>query len=60
MRWTEKKPKEGNTRIIKRFLMWPECNGDKWRWLETVSVRQRYRYLGEGEYGWWDEETWIE
>ena len=47
-------------RTIRRFLVWPVCNGDNWKWLETVFVRQIYRYLGDGEYGWWDKEPWIE
>lgn len=34
------KPKDGDTRIIERFLIFPTRIGNEIRWLETIKVRQ--------------------
>ena len=44
MRWKIKpEPKEGDYRIIKKFLFFPTNIGDDVRWLEYSYIRQQYR-----------------
>ena len=50
MRWKRKKkqqPKEGDTRIVDWFLLFPKCLDDEWRWLELTQIHQEYQ---PGEY----------
>ena len=62
MRWTEKpRPKDDETRIIKRFLFLPLCIGNEYRWLETVTIKQWW-CAGSLEYGVqpeWNNSAWI-
>jgi len=40
MKWTNRKkqrPKEGDCRTVRRFLLLPKKIGDEWRWLETAT-----------------------
>ena len=46
MRWKWKKkqqPKEGDMRIVGRFLLFPKCLNGEWRWLENAQIQQEYR-----------------
>jgi len=47
MRWKAQKkkqqPKEGDTRIVDRSLLFPKCLDDEWRWLELTQIYQEYR-----------------
>lgn len=51
MRWkrkTKRQPKEGDTRIADRFLLFPKCLDDEWRWLELTQIQQEYRRTDRG------------
>lgn len=40
MRWTN--PKEGDIRIKKQFAFFPVRVKEEWRWLENVTIEQKY------------------
>jgi hypothetical protein len=43
MRWNKKLPlQENNIRTKKKFLLFPKCINDKYRWLEIVEYKQKY------------------
>lgn len=45
MRWTRKTPpKEGEIRIISKFLFLPRTIKDEKRWLERVYIKQKFVY----------------
>ena len=45
MRWrVNKNPKEYETRIVERFLLFPVTLNDEKRWLEKAKIKQRYIY----------------
>ena len=45
MRWkVNKTPKEYETRIVERFLLFPVTLNDEKRWLEKAKIEQRYIY----------------
>jgi hypothetical protein len=37
-----KQPTHGTTRSIRKFLWFPKCLQDEWRWLESANIIQRY------------------
>ena len=46
MRWKWKKKqrlKEGDRRIMERFLLFPKRLNGEWRWLEIARICQQYR-----------------
>lgn len=49
MRWTS--PREGDVRVKKWFAFLPAKAGEEYRWLETVTVEQKY-YIGCGSNYW--------
>lgn len=56
MRWKWKNPEDWDTRIKTWFALWPVIIENECRWLETVTIKQRYLV------GWYnvefvDEET---
>ena len=45
MRWkVNKNPKEYETRIVERFLLFPVTLNNEKRWLEKAKIEQRYIY----------------
>lgn len=45
MKWKKKikiYPKEGDKRIILKFLLLPLCIDNEYRWLEKVKIEQKY------------------
>ena len=45
MRWKVKEnPKENDTRIVDRFLLFPIKIGNERRWLEMAKIEQKYIY----------------
>lgn len=45
MRWMKKNkttPKDGETRVVSRFLIFPWELSNQYRWLEWVKIKQRY------------------
>jgi len=68
MRWSGRCPRHGNTRIIKKFLLFPKTICGDTRWLEHVRYRQSFygapgpnpdpRQLIDPS-GWWDKE-WVD
>ena len=48
-KWKKKQqPKEGDTRIMERFLLFPKLLDDEWRWLENAQIDQEYKVMGLG------------
>lgn len=33
--------REGDTRIVRPFLLWPMCIQDEWRWLGLALIKQK-------------------
>ena len=68
MRWNVKQePKENDTRIVKRFALFPIRACEEMAWLETVHIKQAYRIYCTYEYngcvypyGQWDNVKFIE
>ena len=48
----------GDYRIITKFLFLPVVIDNEVRWLEKVTIRQRY-YEGFA-YSWWENLAWID
>jgi len=59
MKWeTKPRYREGDTRIVKRFLIFPVSIHGETRWCETVYVKQRYEEGYDCNYWKWLE--WID
>lgn len=41
MRWTRRKPENGATRVVRKFLLIPLRLEGETRWLETADIRQK-------------------
>lgn len=64
MRWTKPTPREGDRRVVQKFLFLPKCLDGEWRWLERAKIVQRYidheamvsgwHYYGTNIGGWTD------
>lgn len=61
MRWKfewvkKRKPKHGDKRVVRRFLLFPTkpLKEDHYRWLETVTVKQQFGI------GIWSDGSWID
>lgn len=50
MRWKVKNPNEGDIRIVRKFAFFPIQADDEIRWLERVTIAQKYYsdYDGSG------------
>lgn len=60
MRWYKHYPENGDTRIIKRFTLFPfELNGEV-RWLESINIKQMFRPTFAGCKGWWQDECFVD
>jgi len=58
MKWKAKpKPKVDDTRKKTRFLFFPKCLDNEWRWLEKATWIQEYTLLYP-ETAWWDI-SWL-
>lgn len=45
MRWkvrSKEEPELGETRLIRKFLLFPKRINDEWRWLERALIYQKY------------------
>jgi len=42
VRWTKKRLKRGNVRIIRKFLWLPRTIKDETRWLEYAKIKQSW------------------
>lgn len=65
MRWKKKNkryPQDEETRIITRFLIFPKCIDNQYRWLELVKIEQFYReYDCERDVGgYWVDRCWYD
>lgn len=58
MKWISRRRKNiellGEHRTIKRFAWFPICINDEYRWLETVCIRQTFKFDWDrlNEYYW--------
>ncbi len=43
MRWPKPQPHEGDTRIVRKFLLLPRKLQGEWRWLESTYIKQERR-----------------
>lgn len=62
MKWKSNKVNIGQERIEKKFLLFPKCINNEWRWLEKVSYKQRYRREldSSGFYCYlWEDVEWL-
>jgi hypothetical protein len=66
MRWkTKQSPNIGDTRVVKRFLLFPKEIDGEYRWLEVSRIEQRYERdyisvgLGMGSYCRWQDSAWV-
>lgn len=65
MRWKKKQksyPKDGEIRIVNKFLLFPRVINNEYRWLELVKIEQFYRgydYV-HGTGGFWIDKDWID
>jgi hypothetical protein len=57
IRWKQQTaPELGDERTVTRFLLFPKCLGDEWRWLGREQIVQVYsEFYGPGGYvsGWY-------
>lgn len=58
MRWKERVWKHGDTRTIKRFLLFPRYVDGEWRWLELAEISQRLHVTRTSVY--WFDLNWID
>ena len=65
MRWYKKPekilPEKGKKRAITKFLLFPKCIKNEWRWLETATWIQQYKLNINSivyTYDWFDLE-WV-
>ena len=60
MRWT--KPKEGEIRVVSKFLLLPRTFNNEVRWLERVNIVEQYKIWGYSDFGkpeaCWNEIGW--
>jgi len=47
MRWVKKEkqkyyPNDDDIRIVEKFLFFPKCIDDEYRWFEKIKIKQRY------------------
>jgi hypothetical protein len=61
MKWTKKmrrfvakRPKAGDLRVVRKFMLWPRQFGRDWRWLEYANI------IEKREPGWHESPYWIE
>lgn len=47
--------REGDIRVVRRFLLWPVCIEDEWRWLGLSLIKQ----MRIGPRGDFDAHSWI-
>lgn len=66
MRWIKKEkgyPKDGDERIITKFLLFPTCLDNETRWLEKTTIKQVARYwcdptsASDGVH--WMDKEWV-
>lgn len=65
MRWSHKKPKEGDRKRREMFLFVPRTIGGETRWLEEACIEYEWRdsrLLTSGRVGWsgWRPVAWID
>ena len=59
MKWLSKpSQKSEEKRIFRKFLIFPKCINNKWRWLETATYESKYS-CGWGDCSWTDT-RWID
>ncbi len=58
MRWKTINPKNGDTRRIKLFLLFPKTIKGETRWLEVAKYKQSFHYYMDGSD--WEDECWID
>lgn len=60
MRWGKQKLSEGDIRIIEKFLIFPKCIDEEWRWWERVIYEQKYTNYKFGSFDYtWIDIKWI-
>lgn len=64
-RAARKVPSLGDTRIVCKFLLWPHCLDDEWRWLGRERIergcfrRLSYAPAPSFEYNGWIDRHWA-
>jgi hypothetical protein len=57
MKWKSKKLYAGESRIIRKFLLFPTCLSGEWRWLEYALIHQYTNKDGKWVDGYWTIQT---
>lgn len=62
MRWLDKTPENGATRIIRIFLLFPRTINFETHWLEMAHIRQKFMRFRDTKWGHhngiWQDEGW--
>lgn len=64
MRWSKRIwPKQCQKRNIVRFLLWPRCIANEWRWLEWAIIEQMFNLEEDPGFfcrdGSWYDNRWM-
>lgn len=60
MRWKKSNPKINDIKIKRKFLFFPVCINDEYRWLESVNIKYKFstvkvQYIG----GSYHKDEWV-
>lgn len=55
----ERLEKEGATRVITRFLLFPRAIQGQVRWMELARIEQKAVYENHEAYGCWMDVRWL-
>ena len=61
MRWKkEQEPIKGESRVVVKFLIFPKCLDNEWRWFEKCYITQKAYpgYESGGTY--WLDQHWLD
>jgi hypothetical protein len=59
MRWkTKARPRDFDQRTVTRFLWFPLCFFNEWRWLETAKIYQYYKPASYPSLAHWEDHSW--
>ncbi len=54
MKWTYQDHRDGDVRVIRRFLLFPRCVNGECRWLCFANIEQIYDGYNYADDGWHD------
>lgn len=57
--YDKRRPKDGEIRLITKFLWFPKCLDGETRWLETATWEEKYSLSGHFKDDGWYATRWI-